>query len=118
MDRTKLNNKRFLRKNRTRKTVGKGTSEKPRLSVYRSNKYIHAQIIDDNSGKTLISASSKEVNKEKGTKSEKASKLGKILAEKALKEDIKNVFFDRGEYRYHGRVKALAEGAREGGLNF
>jgi large subunit ribosomal protein L18 len=101
------------------KTNLKGTTKRPRLSVYRSAKVIYAQIIDDQKGKTLVSASSREVKaKEKMTKVAKAALVGEVLAKKALKANIKAVVFDRGRYPYHGRVKALAEGARKGGLKF
>ncbi|GGD55399.1 hypothetical protein GCM10011361_22370 [Muriicola marianensis] len=88
--------------------------------MYRSNKEIYAQVIDDNEGKTLVSASSrdKELSKAKGTKTEIAALVGKAVAEKALKAGIETVAFDRGGNLYHGRVKSLAEGAREGGLKF
>lgn len=93
-----------------------------RLAVFRSNKSIYAQIIDDNLGNTLVAASEKDLDKKtlknKITKTEKAGLVGKILAKKALDKKIKQVFFDRRHYRYHGRVKALAQGAREGGLQF
>jgi large subunit ribosomal protein L18 len=97
-----------------------GSSVRPRLSVYRSNKGIYAQIIDDVSGKTLVSASSlsKDFNAEKGTKVDQSVAVGKLVAEKALAAGIKDVVFDRNGYLYHGRVKSLADGAREGGLNF
>ena len=97
-----------------------GSSVRPRLSVYRSNKGIYAQIIDDVSGKTLVSASSlsKDFNAEKGTKVDQSVAVGKLVAEKAVAAGIKDVVFDRNGYLYHGRVKSLAEGAREGGLNF
>ena len=97
-----------------------GSSSRPRLSVYRSNKGIYAQIIDDVSGKTLVSASSlsKDFNAEKGTKIDQSVAVGKLVAEKAIAAGIKDVVFDRNGYLYHGRVKSLAEGAREGGLNF
>lgn len=88
---------------------------RPRLSVFRSAKHIYAQIIDDSAGKTLVFVSDK---KETGKNMEKAYMVGKILAEKALKEKIKEVVFDRGGFLYHGRVEALAKGAREGGLKF
>jgi len=111
------------RRDRIRKRIRKisfGTAERPRLSVYRSNKEIYAQVIDDNEGKTLVSASSrdKELSKAKGTKTEIAALVGKALAEKARKAGIEAVAFDRGGNLYHGRVKSLAEGAREGGLKF
>ena len=94
-----------------------GTAERPRLSVFRSNKAIYCQLIDDLSGTTLTSASSVEVGGS-GTKIEQAKEVGKKMAEKALAENITSVTFDRGGYLYHGRVKALADGAREGGLQF
>lgn len=96
-----------------------GTKEKPRLSVFRSNKHIYAQVIDDEQGKTIMSISEKQLEKkEKLVKLEKARELGKVLAKMANEKHIKQVVFDRGGYAYHGRVKALAEGAREGGLAF
>ena len=111
-------NKKTRRKIRIRSKV-QGISERPRLSVYRSNKYIYAQIINDEKGETLIGISEKELpGKEKINKTEKAKNLGKIIAKKAIAKKIKKVVFDRGSYAYHGRVKALAEGAREGGLEF
>ena len=94
-----------------------GTTTKPRLSVFRSNAGIYAQIIGDVTGRTLASASSAEL-KEKGTKSDLSKKGGQKLAEKAQTAGISEIVFDRGGYLYHGRVKALAEGAREGGLKF
>ncbi len=94
-----------------------GTETKPRLSVFRSNKQIYAQIIDDVNGKTLVAASSAKLA-EKVTKVETAAIVGKMIAEKALSAGIKQVVFDRSGYLYHGRIKSLAEGAREGGLIF
>jgi len=94
-----------------------GTPEKPRLSVFRSNKEIYAQIIDDVHGKTLAFASSKKMT-EKVNKSEKAALVGKAIAEKAVAAGLSSVVFDRNGYLYHGRVKSLADGAREGGLKF
>jgi len=90
----------------------------PRLSVFRSNQHIWAQIIDDKHGKTLVASSTKTVKDSKGTKSEKATLVGQEIAKLALEKKIINVRFDRGLYRYHGRVKALAQGARDGGLKF
>jgi large subunit ribosomal protein L18 len=90
----------------------------PRLTVFRSNQHVWAQIIDDKHGKTLVSASTKNVKDLKGTKSEKAFAVGEAIAVLAQEKNIKNIRFDRGAYRYHGRVKALAEGARSKGLNF
>lgn len=106
-------------KSRIRKVV-EGTSGQPRLAVFRSNNEIYAQIVDDTKGTTLVAASSrdKEISAAKGTKTEKAALVGKAVAQKALKEGIEKVAFDRGGYLYHGRVKSLAEGAREGGLKF
>ncbi len=95
----------------------KGTTLRPRLSVFRSHRVIYAQVIDDEKGKTLVAANEKEM-KAKGTKIEKAALVGEALAKKALVKKIKTVVFDRGHYQYHGRVKALAEGARKGGLKF
>lgn len=94
-----------------------GTAESPRISVYRSNKAIYAQIIDDISGRTLAAASSKELGSEVVNVAI-SSEVGKKLAEKATAAGIQKVVFDRGGYPYHGKVKALAEGAREGGLKF
>ena len=102
---------------RTRKSIGKGTAECPRLSVFRSNTNIYAQIIDDGAGKTIVAASSSEI-KEKGKKADIARMVGKTIAERAIKAGVTKVVFDRGGYRYHGRVKALADGAREGKLVF
>lgn len=94
-----------------------GNAEKPRLSVFRSNKQIYAQIIDDDQGVTIVAASSKGIS-EKVNKSEMAQKVGKLIAEAAGSKGIRQVVFDRNGYLYHGRVKSLAEGAREAGLNF
>ena len=106
------------RKLRSRKKIF-GTGSRPRLSVFRSNKFIYAQIIDDDSAKTLVDISS-ETKKLHGQKSkvEASFEVGKQLAKKALERKIKTVVFDRGSYKYHGRVKSFAEGAREGGLTF
>ena len=97
----------------------KGVAAKPRLSVFRSNKYIYAQVIDDQTKTTLVEAVEKELGlKEKLNKSDRAKELGKLIDKKAIAKKIAAVVFDRGSYRYHGRVKAVAEGAREGGLKF
>ena len=97
----------------------KGTQERPRLSVFRSNKQIYVQVIDDLSGNTLVAASSAEAGAATaGNKSDKSVAVGKLIAERAIAKGISAVTFDRGGYLYHGRVKALAEGAREGGLKF
>jgi large subunit ribosomal protein L18 len=95
-----------------------GTAERPRLVVFRSNRGIAAQLIDDGAGRTLAAASSLHVRNAKGTKSDQAAQVGKLLAENAKEAGVKSVVFDRGGYLYHGRVKALAEAAREGGLQF
>lgn len=102
---------------RVRKIVS-GTAARPRLSVFRSNKEIYAQIIDDVNGVTLAAASSREVGVAKGTKIETAASVGKLIAEKALKAGVETISFDRGGNLYHGRVKSLADGAREAGLKF
>lgn len=97
-----------------------GTAQRPRLSVFRSNGDIYVQLIDDDSSKTLASASSrdKDIAAQKGTKTEKSKLVGAVIARKASELGLKEVTFDRGGYLYHGRVKAVADGAREGGLNF
>ena len=113
-------NKRRIRiRNRIRKIIS-GTKDQPRLSVFRSNKEIYAQLVDDVNGNTIISSSSteKEISKLKVNKIEMAMEVGKKLAEKAISKGIKQVSFDRSGYLYHGRVKSLADGAREGGLKF
>ena len=99
------------------RTKVSGTAERPRLTVFRSNSQIYAQVIDDTKGVTLASASSLGI-KDKMTKSEKAALVGKAIAEAAKKAGVNEVVFDRNGYLYHGRVKALADAAREGGLNF
>ena len=97
-----------------------GTNDTPRLAIFRSNKEIYAQLIDDSQSKTLASASSREesISKNKSTKVEKAQMVGKLIAERAKTTGIENVVFDRGGFLYHGRIKALAESARESGLKF
>ena len=108
------------RQRRHRRVRGKvrGTSERPRLVVSRSNKGISAQLVDDMDGKTLAAASWLQIKSFKGNKTEQAAEVGKLLAQKAKEAGIETVVFDRGGYLYHGRVKALADAAREGGLNF
>lgn len=114
---SKLDRRRRIH-NRVRRKI-QGTSMRPRLAVYRSNKAIYCQLIDDSKGLTLASASSREDGVSSGgTKSEVAKQVGMRLAEKASAANINTVVFDRGGYLFHGRVKALAEGAREGGLKF
>jgi len=113
------NNRRQRIKNRIKKTVS-GTNDQPRLAVFRSNKEIYAQIVNDVTGLTLVAASTRDkiLSSSKGTKTDLAALVGKLLAEKAIKKGINKVSFDRGGYLYHGRVKSLAEGAREAGLKF
>ncbi|MBN1925307.1 MAG: 50S ribosomal protein L18 [Prolixibacteraceae bacterium] len=111
--------RRYRIKKRVRKIVS-GTTDAPRLSVFRSNKQIYAQLIDDVTGKTLAHASSldKEIAAASGNKTEKAALVGKLIAERAKTINIETVKFDRNGYLYHGRVKSVAEAAREGGLKF
>lgn len=112
--------RRAWRKKRIRKKIS-GTSERPRLSVFRSASHIYAQVIDDEKHVTLFASSSleKEIkDSEKVTKSEVAKKVGTIIAQKCLEKEIKKVVFDRNGFVYHGRIKALADGAREAGLEF
>jgi large subunit ribosomal protein L18 len=111
------------RRQRIRYTIRRkidGTAQKPRLSVFRSNNEIYAQLIDDIKGLTLAAASSrdKDIKAQKANKSEKSKLVGQTIARKATELGLKEVFFDRGGYLYHGRVKAVADGAREGGLKF
>src|SRR5271157_2891742 len=110
------------RKARVRRAIRARAYGKPRLSVFRSSKQIYAQIIDDESGRTLASASSLEKDAREGLKTganvEAAKTIGKLIAERAVAAGVTEIVFDRGAYMYHGRVKALAEGAREGGLRF
>lgn len=114
-----VNKQRYFRRNRTRKKIGKGTEEKPRLSVFRSNKNIHGQIINDMTGETLVSASSLDIKKDKKIKkSETAKEVGLVIAKEAKKKGLSKVIFDKGHYAFHGRVEKFAEGAREGGLEF
>jgi|SRR3954451_22984484 len=108
---------RLKRRKRIRGKVA-GTAERPRLAVFRSNKGIYAQVIDDSSGRTLAAASTQQLDDAAGTKKEQATKVGKLIAERAKGQGVESVVFDRGGYLYHGRVAALADGAREGGLTF
>ena len=107
---------------RVRQAIRKAGAGRARLSVFRSSKHIYAQIIDDTAGRTLAAASSidKDIREKlkTGADTAAAAEVGKVLAERAVKAGVKEVVFDRGGYLYHGRVKALADGAREGGLNF
>ena len=109
-----------LRKTRVRKALAARGSLRPRLSVFRSSKNIYAQVIDDVKGVTLAAASSmeKDLRGKTGADVDAAAAVGKLLAERAVKNGVKEVVFDRGRYLYHGRVKALGDAAREGGLSF
>ena len=111
---------RQLRERRRRRIRGKvaGTAQRPRLAVFRSNAGISAQLVDDQAGKTLAAASWQGLKSSKGSKTDQANEVGKLLAANAKAVGIESCVFDRGGYLYHGRVKALAEGAREGGLTF
>lgn len=109
--------KRKIRHKRIRKKI-RGTSERPRLCVFRSNQHIYTQLIDDDIGKTIESASDFEVKGKNKSKKEAAFKVGKLISRKALDKNIKKVVFDRAGYKYHGRIKKLAQGAREQGLEF
>lgn len=111
----KLNKIRIRRSSRTRARI-RGTSERPRLSVFRSNMHISAQLIDDVAGRTLAQASSLKSGGGKGEKSDYALRVGTLLAERAALKGIKKAVFDRGRYKFHGRVKALCDGARRAGL--
>lgn len=110
------------RTQRTRARLARMSTGRPRLSVFRSGKHIYAQVIDDNNGVTVAAASSLEKDMRSslktGADSNAASEVGKLVAKRAVEKGISDVTFDRGGYRYHGRVKALADGAREGGLSF
>ncbi len=120
MSKLKVTNAR--RKNRVRLQLRRTSTGRPRLSVFRSSKHIYAQVIDDLKGVTLASASSLEKSLRDGSKTgadiAAASAVGKLVAERAVANGVKEVVFDRGQYLYHGRVKALADAAREGGLTF
>lgn len=116
-------NKQLMRQKRHKRVRAKiqGTKKMPRLCVFRSNKHIYAQLIDDTSGKTIVSASDREIKRK--TKSEKrktasAHEVGKLIAKKAIEKKIEKIIFDRAGYKYHGRIKAIADGARENGLKF
>ena len=111
---------RKARERRHKRVRGKivGSAERPRLVVFRSNRGIEAQLVDDLEGKTLAAASWLHLKSFKGSKSEQAAEVGKLLASNAKKANVETVVFDRGGYLYHGRVKALADAAREGGLKF
>ncbi|MFA5163358.1 MAG: 50S ribosomal protein L18 [Patescibacteria group bacterium] len=118
MNKSILKNKKTARRQARTRSKIKGTDQKPRLCVFRSNAGMYLQLIDDLKAITLVSAHSREIKAKTAGKIELASALGKLLAQKAADKKIKAVVFDRGSYKYHGRVKAAAEGAREGGLEF
>jgi large subunit ribosomal protein L18 len=119
---TKLKDRIERRQGRVRGALRRAARERKRLSVFRSSKHIYAQLIDDDRGITLVSASSIEKTTREGLKTgasvDAAKAVGKLIAQRAQEKGVKDVVFDRGAYLYHGRVKALAEAAREGGLNF
>jgi large subunit ribosomal protein L18 len=119
---SKFKNTTERRTQRVRIAVKRAANGRPRLSVFRSSKHIYAQVIDDVNGKTLAAASTIEKSMRDGGKTgadtEAAKAVGKLVAERAIEKGVKDVIFDRGSYLYHGRVKALADAAREGGLNF
>jgi large subunit ribosomal protein L18 len=109
---------RVRRHNRVRRKI-QGTHERPRLAVFRSNRYIYAQVIDDEAGSTLVAASSQEAAlRDRTLTVETAGEVGKLIGERASEAGISTVVFDRGGYRFHGRVKALADAARDAGLEF
>ena len=113
-----MRNKTAIRQKRNRAKLKRVNTEKPRLTVFRSAKNIYAQLIDDSKRTTIASASSKEKSIEKNNKTELSKIVGKLIAERSIAKGIKEVYFDRGSYKYHGRVKSLAEAARSGGLKF
>jgi len=113
-----MRNKTAIRQKRNRSKLKRVNTDKPRLTVFRSAKNIYAQLIDDSKRTTIASASSKEKSIEKNNKTELSKIVGKLIAERSIAKGIKEVYFDRGSYKYHGRVKSLAEAARSGGLKF
>lgn len=119
MDKQKYKLLKKKRRQKRVRSVISGTAQRPRLSVFKSNRGMYLQLIDDSKGITIASAHSREIKAKKGaTKTALAQELGKLIAEKAVAKKIESVVFDRSGYRYHGRVKAVAEGARENGLKF
>ena len=115
MDKNKIKEQRKIRRHRRVRAKISGTAVCPRLAVYRSLEHVYAQLIDDTQGKTLVSAKDADI-KEGKTKTDKASGVGKLLAQKAKEKKISRAVFDKGPFKFHGRVKAVAEGAREAGL--
>jgi large subunit ribosomal protein L18 len=119
---TKMSDRILRRKGRVRGALRRAAGGRKRLTVFRSSKYIYAQVIDDEDGVTVVSASSMEESAREGRKTgasvDAAKAVGKLLAQRAKEKGVKDVIFDRGSYLYHGRIKALGDAAREGGLNF
>jgi large subunit ribosomal protein L18 len=113
----KSQERRAKRHRKIRKRIS-GTTDKPRLCVFKSARHIYAQIVNDEKGKTILALSDSDIKKSKDAKVKTASEVGKAIAKSALEKKIEKVVFDRGGYKYHGRIKALADGAREGGLKF
>jgi len=116
-DSNKVKKEKFFRRQRRTRVKMTGTASKPRVSVFRSLLHISVQAIDDVNGKTLVAASEKEI-KAKGNKSEKAALVGELMGKKLVDNKISEIIFDKGAYKYHGRVKALADGIRKSGINF
>jgi large subunit ribosomal protein L18 len=117
-DATKVKRTKYLRRQRRARAKIEGTAKKPRLSVFRSLTHIYVQAIDDQKAKTLVSANDKELKGVKGTASERAAKVGELMGQKLKDKKITEAIFDKGAYKYHGRVKALADGIRKSGINF
>ena len=119
---TKMSDRILRRKGRVRGALRRAAGDRKRLSVFRSSKHIYAQVIDDEEGVTVVAASSMEESAREGRKTgasvDAAKAVGKLIAQRAKEKGVKDVVFDRGSYLYHGRIKALADAAREGGLNF
>jgi len=109
--------RKIKRQTRTRSKI-KGTADRPRLSVYKSNRFMYAQLIDDVAGKTIVAVNEKHIKGIVAGKIAKAKAVGVLLAKKATEKKVKKVVFDRGSYSYHGRISSIAQGAREGGLEF
>jgi large subunit ribosomal protein L18 len=119
---TKMSDRIMRRKGRVRGALRRAAGDRKRLTVFRSSKYIYAQVIDDEDGVTVVAASSMEESAREGRKTgasvDAAKAVGKLIAQRAKEKGVKDVIFDRGSYLYHGRIKALGDAAREGGLNF
>jgi large subunit ribosomal protein L18 len=115
---SKVSRQRRIRRHRSIRKRIEGTAERPRLNVFRSSNHIYVQLIDDTKGHTVAAASSRETSVQAGKKTERSRRVGELAAERALSVGISRVVFDRGGYLYHGRVKAVADGARAGGLEF